>query len=1473
MAPAHTPRLLDLATCDPQTKWNRTPNDQRARMFGVPAAPVFHPTAQEWAASPLKYIESIRAKGEEWGIVKIVPPKGWNPGFHINQETFKFETRIQKLNSIDGSSRSTVNYLDQLELFHEQSGTMFTRVPLLDNKPLDLRELKKEVEKRGGVDSVSDSMWTDIAVALGANKKSSTASQTARSSYMTWIHPYEEFVRANLKFVSSSESQPQTKAMGMGRIMTSAGRMMKRIAESNEDGAEVEEKIPVSSNCQICNLGKSAGKLLKCDQCKMRFHMSCLNPTVTHVPEHEWYCALCLKTHGDDFGFQQEGSLQSLAEFQKVADDFKERYFRERRREQNRMEEDGRLCIEEEEMEQEFWKLVEDNRFTEDGVEVQYGADLHSSQHGSGFPVVERDPLNPYSRSPWNVNNMPVLADSLFCNIRNDISGMMVPWLYVGMAFSAFCWHTEDHYTYSVNYNHWGDTKTWYGIPASDAVKFEVLMKKKVPELFETNPDLLFHLTTIMSPRHLQENMLNFAEAVNFALPSWLPYGLSCTDRYIRFHKQPVFSHEELVIATALKDPSVKTCLWLKAEIDILCEREVNARNSIRTTYGVQLTEITETDTLTSQSRNIFCEVCRAYCFCTSVGLACAAAAAVDAAATNGNDSATASHASKVVCYRHVSQLQNHCECPTKELVMRIRFTDSELLDLQKRVTKVAKIPEDWLNSYIGLMMENHRPPLKDMQKLVAAGDRMASANGYVLEEWGTLKGFVAEADAWVVDAKRFLAGGGASKKPSSRAKGSVSAVASDQSPKLDGHDFQPHLASDRTLDTVVGLLKRVDDLPFACPEIEALQELSSDAVAFRDRMLGALSRDPLVMEELDALLSELSDPESSLQLKVSSVELLDEACKDLQWMKKAEDVLADPLAFYEDIDAVVFSGKGYTVQLKDESALQAQLPGFVAMKKRKTWLAVEVRKKRARADNWKIDSMALMKQKSIHPRELKDLIDFRSKGPVVKETFTLLVAQYDAVQAAIRQVRRLVQSNPNPDEPAPNPSAWDIKPPVAGLMAKVQDIMATLELPIRFDELPIFLREIKKVEEWSVKGRRLFPKSAVPKSLAEIIKEVGASYDAVENVAQEEQYCFCRHKENGIMVGCDVCGEWYHGICLGIGKRTLKDQSDFVCPLCDTENVFQRATGKRASIEQLVAFVHEAETGLSMVPEELGPLKALLERLLAWKRSSTEYATRMGEAAVDKDILEMRNLVRCLEGFPVEIDNSVSDALYAKFSSMAPKRVREVSVVSTVPSEMPLAATEHEGVELHCICRKPETDDMIACDHCDSWYHFPCVGLTADSAAMIESYKCPPCVEKGHSPLKKIVLKIPKKIAALVAAMPGPSQWSSVEAPTPFPAMNSLARAEMTRLLTLNRPISLRLLTINDCLINPPEFRAIQHFENRHPELFSHDPIRIHSTTYGDTKKCISAFARLAGSQMAAFERLTPMPEFRDVLKEAKRI
>lgn len=77
-------------------------------------------------------------------------------------------------------------------------------------------------------------------------------------------------------------------------------------------------------------------------------------------------------------------------------------------------------------------------------LQVSYGADLETGAFGSGFPkassiVTEKD-SDPYVMSGWNLNNFPRLPGSVLCFEGSNISGVLVPWLYVGMCFSSFCW-------------------------------------------------------------------------------------------------------------------------------------------------------------------------------------------------------------------------------------------------------------------------------------------------------------------------------------------------------------------------------------------------------------------------------------------------------------------------------------------------------------------------------------------------------------------------------------------------------------------------------------------------------------------------------------------------------------------------------------------------------------------------------------------------------------------------------------------------------------------------------------------------------------------------------------------------------------------------------------------------------------------------------------------------------------------------
>jgi len=52
----------------------------RGGALEIPYAPVFYPTVEDFQGNPLQYVEKIRPIAEKYGMCKIVPPPGWNPG-------------------------------------------------------------------------------------------------------------------------------------------------------------------------------------------------------------------------------------------------------------------------------------------------------------------------------------------------------------------------------------------------------------------------------------------------------------------------------------------------------------------------------------------------------------------------------------------------------------------------------------------------------------------------------------------------------------------------------------------------------------------------------------------------------------------------------------------------------------------------------------------------------------------------------------------------------------------------------------------------------------------------------------------------------------------------------------------------------------------------------------------------------------------------------------------------------------------------------------------------------------------------------------------------------------------------------------------------------------------------------------------------------------------------------------------------
>lgn len=116
------------------------------------------------------------------------------------------------------------------------------------------------------------------------------------------------------------------------------------------------------------------------------------------------------------------------------------------------------------------------------------------------------------SNSSWNWSKISALPGALTSHVKSNIDDMASPWFSIGMCFSAFSWHTEDQYAYSIDYMHFGDTKTWYGVPGADAEKMETVMKKMTPETRNLQSERLLHTSPMLNPGALlKENIPVYA--------------------------------------------------------------------------------------------------------------------------------------------------------------------------------------------------------------------------------------------------------------------------------------------------------------------------------------------------------------------------------------------------------------------------------------------------------------------------------------------------------------------------------------------------------------------------------------------------------------------------------------------------------------------------------------------------------------------------------------------------------------------------------------------------------------------------------------------------------------------------------------------------------------------------------------------------------------------------------------------------
>lgn len=457
---------------------------------GIPVAPTFHPTAEEFT-DPLAYIEKIKPEGEKAGICCIVPPPGWAPPFALEKGT-------------NGMSAESFRFLIRRQL----TSHLCMRLPNTS------RRRKAAAAGRYGAGKVSSGANVDGAPLPEDVEENGKEEEVGEFGFHTLDRTH------TLKSFASSADWIKSLHFGDPQPTADPGVAAERSSKRRK-------------------LGSYTGP----------------EPTV-------------------------------------------------------------------EEIEGEFWRVIE---APDDVVESFYGQDLDSGHHGSGFPLPpfrqrlleehlqKQAAARPsktnktdsdtgddsskrtytkeetvYSEHAWNINNLPRCKGSVLRYYIGDelITGVMVPWLYVGSCMSAFCWHIEDHALCSINYLHMGAPKVWYGVPANASAALEEAMQDALPDLFEAAPDLMYSLVTMVSPMNLQARGVpvhrlvhqegsfvitfpnayhsgfntgfNCAEAVNFGPPDWLPYGTDIAEKYRRDGKAITLSHDALLVALVSTAEAVK---------------------------------------------------------------------------------------------------------------------------------------------------------------------------------------------------------------------------------------------------------------------------------------------------------------------------------------------------------------------------------------------------------------------------------------------------------------------------------------------------------------------------------------------------------------------------------------------------------------------------------------------------------------------------------------------------------------------------------------------------------------------------------------------------------------------------------------------------------------------------------------------------------------------------------------------------
>lgn len=1359
-----------------------------------PPVPVYEPTEAEFK-DPLAFISSIRAEGERYGVVKIRPPPSFQPPFALNIEDFRFRPRRQRISELSACTRVRQNFLDRVSRFWELQGVSL-KIPRVENELLCLFTFHEEVQKLGGfVKCSEDRKWGQLALSLGFASKSGSAS-ALRAHYERILYPFDvltQDLKAERKHPSrrsvpnkakvireqknnrgATDVKPDEKIIKGGSNNKELARLQLFGAGPKMQGLGINPSLEIDDNGRNMrkrdtNSPKTSPKkhaevILRCEKCGVKVEMSSVVPKLHEIPKEIWHCPTCMKTFvgslmkSERFGFEQSDREYNLREFGERADEFKREYF-------------GLPPhhIDLERVEEEFWRLTDD---IEGDLTVEYGADIQAVEKGSGFCSRFNPPGSiedsQYKEHPWNLVNLPVAKKSVLQYLEGDISGVKVPWLYVGMCFSAFAWHTEDHWTYSINYHHFGEPKVWYCASRFSASKLEEVYKAKARDLYTQDRDLMHHITTTISPTILQENGveiyravqnagefiitfprgyhagfnsgLNMNEAVNFCPPDWITIGREALTSYRNVKRYNIFSQDELILTIsqeAVNKNSVEGSIVTLTHQDLkfMIKKETSERNQITKLLSPNVHR-------TRLKKDTFCGICQTAVYISYIMFDRRANIVlddediydvpegfIDQGIVKGRD-----HLVCLLCA--IGRLQK-TDIKPQHVNLMVNWEIEELTNLCDKLKRSLADYEHWEHKI--QQFRDNNGTLEEFRELLNQGGRYDTTRMYQ-----NVRQTIDEAEKANVLIQEVFN--------------------SNSRPILTHNDLSV-------------LVERIKTFPFMLEKTgmirEQLRKVNSILDELKDEDLTIGVCENLIHRE-KSLLFEVSDMKNIRQLQ-KVIRFMPKLSRNYQGIEEAQKVLEEGYAlegfecnkaflarlkcFETDLEMAMRFASTATEYLEapdnsDMEVIGEFLEGIQQVTRQfSPEPCLELAREHKATQEWLFKFEKFLKPALGHNEPSLKTANRLLMLAVKLQLHPAEVGQlHDRVESAEEWIERLKKVF------LKKGSFWTLK---------------EVLLPRTFDNSTLQFKEMKerkkknKLNDDDINvdnitdsdlidvSRRTSPDilQRLERREIEIFKEIRMIHHQKLS-RPNSMYCTCQRVAKSVMYACDLCAEWHHLIC---HRRTYAPSE--LCVRC--------VRSRRPSLSSILPLLQDLQA-IELQFDESDYLQALIERVVRWQSNYKCMIPDLTRPGPDTESSRSRAISLYLESLLIEVSFDDQNDLREKIKLKAPQfftmkppegaqlgddaktpnRKRRDKDTSDVPrryqnprKKKPQVVQDEDdddddndvdddGPCASDLCKRPDSDkvDWVYCERCSKWYHLFCLNMSTGDVKDDQEFVCNSC-------------------------------------------------------------------------------------------------------------------------------------------------